>query len=49
MPLFSAIHDGGTVEVAYVGRRALHQQRERNLNRLPLGTIQANPGVNRIT
>jgi hypothetical protein len=36
----------GTVEVAYVGRRALHQQRERNLNALPLGTVQANPGVN---
>jgi hypothetical protein len=36
----------GTLEVAYVGRRALHQQRERNLNALPLGTIQANPGIN---
>jgi len=25
--------------VAYVGRRALHQQRERNINALPLGTV----------
>jgi hypothetical protein len=37
---------GTTVEVAYVGRRALHQQRERNINAVPLGTIQANPGIN---
>jgi hypothetical protein len=36
----------GTLEVAYVGRRALHQQRERNLNALPIGTVQANPGIN---
>ncbi len=36
----------GTLEVAYVGRRALHQQRERNINALLPGTVQANPGVN---
>lgn len=34
------------VEVGYVGRRGLHAQRERNLNQLRPGTIQANPGVN---
>ena len=27
-----------TVEVAYVGRRGLHGQRERNINQLPVGT-----------
>ena len=37
---------GGSLEVAYVGRRALHQQRERNLNALAPGTVQANPGIN---
>jgi hypothetical protein len=37
---------GTVVEVAYVGRRALHQQRERNINAAPLGTVQRNPGVN---
>ena len=31
---------------AYVGRRGLYLQRERNINQLPAGTIQANPGVN---
>jgi len=35
-----------TFEVGYVGRRGLHQQRERNLNQLAPGTIQANPGIN---
>jgi hypothetical protein len=35
-----------TAEVAYVGRRALHNQRKRNINQLQPGTIQANPGVN---
>lgn len=35
-----------TVEVGYVGRRGLHQQRERNINQLQPGAIQANPGVN---
>ena len=38
---------GITVEAAYVGRRGLYLQRERNINQLPVpGTIQANPGVN---
>jgi hypothetical protein len=36
----------GVLEVAYVGRRALHQQRERNINALQPGTVQANPGIN---
>ena len=40
------IMNGTTVEVAYVGRRALHQQRERNINQLLPGTVQANPGIN---
>jgi len=35
-----------TVEVGYVGRRAIHNQRKRNINQLLPGTIQANPGVN---
>ena len=30
----------------YVGRRGLYLQRERNINQLLPGTIQANPGVN---
>ncbi len=34
-----------TVEVAYVGRRGLHLQLERNINQLLPGTIQANPGI----
>ncbi len=34
------------VEIGYVGRRGLHAQRERNINQLQPGTIQANPGVN---
>jgi hypothetical protein len=34
-----------TIEVGYVGRKGLHQQRERNINQLTPGTIQANPGV----
>lgn len=34
------------VEVGYVGRRGLHNQRKRNLNQLLPGTVQANPGVN---
>lgn len=34
------------LEVSYVGRRGLHAQRERNINQLPVGTIQANPGIN---
>src|SRR5262249_9727983 len=35
-----------TLEVGYVGRRGLHNQRKRNINQLQAGTIQANPGVN---
>jgi hypothetical protein len=37
---------GTTVEVGYVGRRGIHNQRKRNINQLLAGTIQANPGVN---
>ncbi|MGH9723386.1 MAG: carboxypeptidase regulatory-like domain-containing protein [Bryobacteraceae bacterium] len=35
-----------TLEVSYVGRKGLHLLRERNINQLTTGTIQANPGVN---
>jgi hypothetical protein len=37
---------GFTLDVTYVGRRGLYLQRERNINQLRAGTIQANPGVN---
>ena len=37
---------GTTVEVGYVGRRGLHNQRKRNLNQLLPGTVQANPTIN---
>jgi hypothetical protein len=37
---------GFVVDVTYVGRRGLYLQRERNINQLVAGTIQANPGVN---
>jgi hypothetical protein len=37
---------GFVVDVTYVGRRGLYLQRERNINQLAAGTIQANPGVN---
>jgi hypothetical protein len=38
---------GGIVlDVTYVGRRGLYQQRERNLNQMPEGTLTRNPGVN---
>ena len=37
---------GLVVDVTYVGRRGLYLQRERNINQLPAGTLQANPGVN---
>jgi hypothetical protein len=37
---------GFTVDVSYVGRRGLYLQRERNINQLVPGTLQANPGVN---
>jgi len=33
-------------DLSYVGRMGLHLQRERNLNQLQPGTLQANPGVN---
>jgi hypothetical protein len=35
-----------TVEVGYVGRRGIDNQRKRNINQLQPGTLQANPGVN---
>ena len=34
------------VDLTYVGRVGTHLQRERNINQLAPGTIQANPGVN---
>jgi hypothetical protein len=37
---------GFMVDVTYVGRRGLYLQRERNLNQLRPGTLQANSGVN---
>ncbi len=37
---------GFVVDVTYVGRRGLYLQRERNINQLQPGTIQANPDVN---
>src|SRR5438477_5721174 len=37
---------GTTLEVGYVGRRGIHNQRKRNINQLLPGTVQANPGVN---
>jgi hypothetical protein len=36
---------GFVVDVTYVGRRGKYLQREFNINQLPAGTIQANPGV----
>ncbi|MEZ5394201.1 MAG: TonB-dependent receptor [Bryobacterales bacterium] len=35
------------VEVGYVGRVGLHMERVRDLNQLPIGTVQENPNVNR--
>ncbi len=37
---------GFTLDVTFVARRGLYLQRERNINQLRAGTIQANPGVN---
>ena len=39
---------GFIIDMTYVGRRGLYLQRERNINQLPLGTVNnpANPGVN---
>ena len=34
------------LSVAYIGRRGLHLQQERDLNQLRPGTLQANPGIN---
>jgi len=34
------------VEVGYVGRRGIHNQRKRNINQLQAGTTFANPGAN---
>ena len=35
-----------TVEVGFVGRVGLHMERVRDINQLPPGTTQANPGIN---
>jgi hypothetical protein len=37
---------GFVLDVAYVGRRGLYLQRERDINQLLPGTLQANPGIN---
>ena len=37
---------GIVVDATYVGRRGLYLQRERNINQLQPGAVQANPGVN---
>ena len=37
---------GFAIDVAYVGRQGRNLQRERNINQLRAGTLQANPGVN---
>jgi hypothetical protein len=37
---------GITLDITYLGRRGLYLQRERNINQLQPGTLQANPGVN---
>ena len=37
---------GTTVQLGYVGRRALHNQMKLNINQLQPGTLQANPGIN---
>ena len=37
---------GFVIDVTYVGRRGRNLQRELNINQLPAGTVQANPGVN---
>lgn len=34
------------LEVAYVGKHSINLRGARNLNQLPVGTIQANPGIN---
>ena len=37
---------GFVVDATYVGRKGRNLQRERNINQLQPGTVQANPGVN---
>jgi hypothetical protein len=37
---------GFVLDVTYVGRRGLYQQRERDINQLLTGTVLAKPGVN---
>ncbi len=37
---------GFTMDITYIGRRGNYLQRERNINQLQAGTLQANPGVN---
>jgi hypothetical protein len=39
---------GFVVDVTYVWRKGLYLQRERNINQLPAGTIQANPSTTNI-
>lgn len=34
------------MEVGYVGKHSLNLRGSRNLNQLPMGTLQANPGIN---
>jgi hypothetical protein len=38
---------GFVLDAAYVGRQGRNLQRERNINQLLPGTLQANPGINR--
>jgi hypothetical protein len=35
-----------TIDIGYVGRTGLHLERERELNAIQPGTVQANPGIN---
>jgi hypothetical protein len=37
---------GFVIDAAYVGRWGRNLQRERDINQLPAGTIQSNPGIN---
>jgi len=40
------VFGGFVVDATYVGRKGKYLQRERNINQLAPGTVQANPGVN---
>jgi hypothetical protein len=40
------VTDNTVAEVTYVGTRGFDQTRDADLNQLPAGTLQANPGVN---